>query len=151
MAAATRHTTSGPTGQPRPLTLRSARAWLGACLLLVAACGPGSPAVDEESELLAIHQAVIQAHLDGDVDAWIDLGSEEYVSANRGEITFPTKEERRARRAPYLESTTFSKYRDLRPPLVQVSADGTQGWLIAQVELAGVQHMQDGTEVPFQA
>ena len=36
-------------------------------------------------------------------------------------------------------------YRDRVPPIVQVSADGSLGWVIAQVEAKGEQTAPDGT------
>jgi hypothetical protein len=115
---------------------------------------PAPNPVDLEAEkaaLLAMHQGVLQAHLDGDVDAWMALEAEAYTSGNRGEITFPTKAERRSWRQPYLAATTFTAYRDLEPPIVEVSDDGTLGWVIVQVEIAGSQAQEDGSTVPVEA
>jgi hypothetical protein len=77
--------------------------------------------VDAE-EILRMHRAVLQA----------------YVMAGRGEITKPTKAERAARIGPYLSSTTFEEYKDLVEPIIRISKDGTMGWLVAQVKIAGV-------------
>ena len=45
---------------------------------------------EDERQLLAAHQQVIQAHLNKDVTAWLDGETDEYLSANRGEIMYPT-------------------------------------------------------------
>lgn len=103
------------------------------------------------SQLLAAHQQVIQAHLNKDVPTWLDGEADQYLSANRGEITYPTKTERAAMRQPYLEQTEFSEYRDLIPPIIKVSADGTLGWVVAQVKVVGVRTMPDGQEIAFEA
>ncbi len=104
-----------------------------------------------EAELLAAHERILAAHRERDVEAWLALEADDYVSANGGEIRFPTKRERRAARQPYLESTTFTTYRDARPPMVGISDDGTSGWLIAQVETAGTRTLADGRQQALEA
>ena len=106
---------------------------------------------EDVSQLLAAHQQVIQAHLNKDLATWLDGEADEYLSANRGEIMYPTKAERAAMRQPYLAQTEFSEYRDLMPPVVRVSADGTLGWVIAQIQAIGVRTMPDGQEIAFDA
>jgi hypothetical protein len=100
-------------------------------------------------QLLAMHQQVIEAHFHKDVEGWLAMETADYVSANRGQISYPSKEERATGRAPYLQATEFSEYRDLVSPLVKVSDDGTLGWLICQVQASGVQTHPDGEEVSF--
>jgi hypothetical protein len=48
------------------------------------------------------------------------------------------------------KSTRFSIYRDQVPPTVKVSADGTLGWVIAQIEAKGQQPGADGQPQPFE-
>ena len=72
-------------------------------------------AVDRSSDadierLLAIHEAVLEAHRTGDIDAWMALEGEEYVSVNGGAVTFLTVADREAVRGPYLASATFELY-----------------------------------------
>ena len=102
------------------------------------------------AELRTLHERVLEAHRTGDVDSWMTLEADEYVSANGGVITFPTAADRRAAREAYLSSTTFTVYRDLRPPVVRLSADATLGWLIAEVELRGTQ-VSDSGQTPVVA
>lgn len=111
----------------------------------VTSCAPSRSPDADVARLLAIHEAVLEAHLTGDVDAWMALEGEEYVSANGGAVTFPTVADREAVRGPYLASATFELYQDLRAPVVQISEDGTLGWLIAEVEMRGTQVTEDGT------
>ncbi len=103
----------------------------------------------DELELLRIHEAVMESHRQGDVETWMAVESERYTSVNRGRITFPSSDDRRQMREPYLASTTFTMYRDLRTPLVRVSGDGSLGWLMAEVEVRGVQRGQGGEETPI--
>ncbi len=121
-----------------------------AVVIWVLGCAPGSPTeAEHRAALLSLHQTVMTAHLEGDIEPWMAIESDDYVSANRGEITFPTKAERRAARAPYLTSTRFHVYRDLRDPIVTVSSDGTLGWVIAEVEGEGLREGEDGHAEPM--
>ncbi len=100
-------------------------------------CEGTTDAASEEQRLLALHEQVLNAHRTGDVDSWMAVEGDRYVSANNGSISFPTTDQRRAGREPYLAATTFTVYRDLRPPVVRVSDDGSQGWVMAEVEIRG--------------
>lgn len=91
----------------------------------------------DKDQLLALHKAGIDAHKNIDLEGWLDGFKLGYVSANRGEISYPTPEEMKARFRPYINSTTFEYYRDMVPPIVKVSDDGTLGWVIVQVEAKG--------------
>ncbi len=103
--------------------------------------------MSDEKVLREMHQKVVQAHFDGDVDSWLELETAEYISANRGEIRYPSKEERRAGRLPYLQATTFTEYRDVVEPIVKISKDGTLGWVIVQVKVSGVQKTSEGAQI----
>ena len=108
------------------------------------ACQDGSGPVEAEEILLALHEQVLDAHRTGDLEAWMAVEGDRYVSANNGSISFPTAAERKAGRGPYLNATTFTVYRDLRPPVVRVSEDGSLGWVIAEVEIQGIQRSEQG-------
>ena len=98
----------------------------------------------DENELRKLHQQLIQAHIDGQVDRWMAIESDSFVSVNRGQVTFPGAADRRAQRAAYLRDASFSIYRDLREPLVRISEDGSLGWLIAEVEVEGILPGEEG-------
>ena len=124
---------------------------LGALLVcVIAGCRAGPDLEAEAAELRRLHEGILESHRAGDVDSWMALEAEEYVSANRGAITFPTVADRRTAREGYLSSTTFTVYRDLREPIVHLSEDATLGWLIAEVEVRGTQ-VSDGVESPIDA
>lgn len=101
------------------------------------------------TELLKLHQQMIKAHVEDDVESWLALEADSYTSVNRGEITHPTKADRKAQREPYLDASKFTVYRDLVEPIVKISDDGTLGWLITQVEVEGTQQTTAGETVPF--
>lgn len=104
----------------------------------------------DEAILLQLHEQVLQAHRAGDISAWLVHEAERFVVANRGEVTWPTMQERQERMGPYLARTQFSEYKDLIPPIVRVAGDGSLGWVIAQVKAAGVQQSPQGEEVSFE-
>jgi hypothetical protein len=117
--------------------------------LRVVAMAPGRAPSDTE-HLLALHEEVLRAHRESNVDLLLAAEEDEYVVANRGEITRPDRKARREGLGPYLEQTRFSKYRDKVPPIVKVSADGSLGWVIVQVEARGERTTQTGTVNPLE-
>lgn len=104
---------------------------------------------DDEAQLRASHAQLIQAHTEGRVDLWMEIEAADFVSVNRGHITFPDSAARREGRAAYLEGATFSTYRDLREPIVRIADDGSLGWLIAEIEVEGTAPNADGKEESF--
>ena len=113
--------------------------------VLVAAAMPAAARAEtDESALLALHEKVLEAHRKSDIEMLLVDESDDYVVSGRGEISRPAKSERREFLGPYLRATSFDQYRDEVPPVVRVSADGTMGWVIAQVRALGSQKGSDG-------
>jgi hypothetical protein len=119
--------------------------------VLLAGCASTSiaPPPEARAQLLALHEEAMRAHRESNADLLLRSDAPDFVSANRGQITQPTLEERRERFRQYLGTTRFTEYIDLVPPVVQVSRDGTLGWVIVQVRAAGVQTTQDGGSKPL--
>ena len=119
--------------------------------VLLAACGSTNIASphDARAKLLALHEEVMQAHRESSADLLLRSEAPDSVSANRGQITQPTLDERRARFQQYLGATRFAEYVDLVPPVVRVSEDGSLGWVIVQVRASGTQTKQDGGSQPL--
>lgn len=108
---------------------------------LCSSCSAEAP-VDlaaERAALLALHEQILDSHRTDNVDAWLALEADTMVVGNRGELKLSTKIERAAGRRMYLAVTEFAVYRDMQPPVVQVSDDGSLGWVFAQVEIVGTQ------------
>lgn len=99
--------------------------------LLHAQAGPDPAA----AAIHAIHLRILQAHRDRDAEAWTALEADTVVVGSRGEVFLSPRAERLERRRQYLARTRFSVYRDLQPPIVRVARDGSQGWLLASVEV----------------
>lgn len=112
---------------------------------------PASPqSATDRDALLALHEKVMAAHRASDVEMLLADETDDYVVASRGEVTRPSVQQRRDRLGPYLRRTRFSEYRDLVPPSVEVSADGTLGWVVVQVTGKGVQTASDGSSLPLE-
>ena len=136
---------------PALLVALCALSW---CICSTSALHADPPAAEhdqhaDEQELLRLHEAVLAAHRNNDLDSWMQDEADHYVMVNRGEVLHPDKEVRRAQLQPYLNSTTFTKYADVIPPQVRVSRDATLGWVIAQVQIVGTRQMSDGTSLEF--
>ena len=118
---------------------------------LLASCGStqiASP-LEARAKLLALHEDAMRAHRESNADLLLRAEAPDSISANRGQITQPSLDERHARFQQYLRSTRFSEYIDVVPPVVRVSNDGSLGWVIVQVRAAGVQTTQDGGSQPL--
>ena len=122
------------------------RALLPAIALLLVGCATGgAPSPSDAQQLLALHEEVMRAHRESDVDLLLKAEGDDYVVAGRGEITRPDRNARRERLGPYLTATRFSTYADKVPPIVKVSSDGSLGWVIVQVEARGEQTAPSGS------
>lgn len=122
-------------------------------VLLIAATVTSTEATSEltDSErLLQLHRDAMQAHLDQDVEAILEDETEDYVVVSRGQVSTPTKEQRRDRLGPYLAATKFTVYRDEIEPIVTVSEDGTLGWIIVRVYARGAQTTSSGESRPIE-
>jgi hypothetical protein len=123
-------------------------------LLLAVACttqlwSTAFAATDADT-LRALHEKVMRAHRQGDVELILQDEAADYVVASRGEVLRPTLEERRQRLGPYLRSTTFQEYRDLTAPIVTVARNGTLGWVIVQVQARGTRKNAAGVAEPLE-
>jgi hypothetical protein len=100
----------------------------------------------KESELLILHQKALDAHLKSDIAMLLEDESDDYVVVSDGEVSNPSKKERESFLGPYLRATRFESYKDLIPPIIQISEDQNLGWVIAQVSAKGIQKKADGSE-----
>jgi hypothetical protein len=124
-------------------------AFLAAGLWLAQLAG-AEQAVSDADRLRALHEKVMRAHRESDVEILLEDEAADYVVAGRGEITRPTIEQRRTRLGGYLKSTTFEMYIDLTEPVVELSQDGTLGWVIVQIQARGLQSREAGPPEPVE-
>jgi hypothetical protein len=120
--------------------------------LLFVACTSEVPSSipSDEQQLLELHQDGLTAHMKSDVDMLLAGQADDFVLVNRGDISCPTKEQRRQFLGPYLAATKFEFYRDTVTPIVKISSDGSLAWVIARVEARGISVAADGTEVDIE-
>ena len=121
-----------------------------AAAICLAQCAPSSRVSSDIDRLRALHEKVIRAHRQSNVELILEDEAPDYVIANRGEVTRPTLEERRQRLGTYLRSTAFQEYRDLTEPVVTISRDGTLGWVVVQIQASGIQTTELGEKEPVE-
>jgi hypothetical protein len=120
--------------------------------LTITSCAPSTvpPSSGDADRLLALHEEGLRAHRESSIDLLLSAEEDRYTISSNGRVSHPDRNARRQFLGPYLESTRFSVYRDQIPPVVQVSADGSLGWVIAQIEAKGEQTAPDGTVEPLE-
>ena len=131
----------GCRGSLRPVRRMTARlvVALALCLPGLAIAQGAVPATEAIAALRALHEKVMRAHRESNVELLLEDEDDDYVVANRGEISRPTLQQRRQRLGAYLEATRFTEYEDLTVPLVTVADDSSVGWVVAQVAARGRQ------------
>lgn len=117
-------------------------------MVAVVVLGSSALAESDVEALRALHAKVMRAHVESNVELILEDDATEYVVAGRGEISRPTLQDRRNRLGPYLRSIAFQEYRDLVEPIVSVSADGTLGWVVVQIQARGVRTTESGAKEP---
>lgn len=123
---------------------------LTALLVAEAPSLPAEPPARDVEMLRALHEKTMRAHKESDAAMLVADQAADMIIVNRGALTRPSLEERRASFGSYLDRTVFSEYRDLVEPIVKVSNDGSLGWVIVQVGARGVQTAEDGTKKPME-
>lgn len=117
---------------------------LFAVFVAVSACQTSKQSPSDEAALMTLHVAGLKAHIDGSIDSLLANQSDDFVLVNLGEISTPTKQERREFLGPYLETTRFETYKDRVEPIIKISPDGTLGWVVAQIEARGTAVTPEG-------
>ena len=117
--------------------------------LILSLSAKGQNVEADTADLLRMHEIVIRAHLQNDLDSWMAIEADKVISANGGKVTFPSRSDREKARLSYLPIATYSSYRDVKHPVIRISEDGTLGWLIAEVEVVGEYKQSDGSEEHF--
>ena len=123
----------------------------GAGLALASCATAPVDTAGDRARLLALHEQAMEAHRRSDVALLLEADAEDFVLSNRGAISRPTLEQRRQFLGPYLGGVRFSEYADVVAPVVHVSADGTTGWVIAQVRARGAETGGAGRTLQFES
>ena len=104
----------------------------------------------QKEQLLELHRRDLEAHLASNVDWLAGNTTEDFFSVANGEVHFPAHAEREEMFRGYLGRTTFTEYRDLQPPMVRISRDGTLALMVVQVKAAGAQRRPSGEDTPLE-
>ena len=96
-----------------------------------------SRADSEKLKLLAVHEAQLQAHRTGDVNLFLDTWHSSAVSVNKGSMETISKTDAYPRFEAYFAETKFVQYEEVKTPIVEVSLDGTLGWVSVEVHAKG--------------
>jgi len=120
------------------------------CAMLCLACQPEPDLETYRTEILALHDALIQAHIDRNPEFITGRMADEYLSVRDGSIRVLSKAEVEQGYAQYLGSANFSEYISLEEPIIGFSRDGSLAWLIAEVRAAGMLELEDGSEQPLE-
>jgi uncharacterized protein YdgA (DUF945 family) len=101
---------------------------------------------EEEATLLKMHQQDREAHIKTDVELLLRGSPEVFITVSRGKIDQVTKAQERAMFTQYFQNATYYEWDDLEKPIVQVSKDGTMGWIITRIKVRRVQKDTAGKE-----
>jgi hypothetical protein len=103
------------------------------------------------AELLAIHKADRRAHFDRDVAAMVGQIGPELLDVRDGRVTRLPRDSVRAHFAAYFRTAKFLAWDDLEPPVVEVSPDGQNAWMVVRTRIAYDETNAAGTTVPHQS
>jgi hypothetical protein len=110
-----------------------------AAVSILLAFNPAAAQQTDSMALLSMHDRILEAHRTNDLESWMSIEAADFVSINGGRVSLPTVQQRFTGRHAYLQASKFEIYQDRRPPVIRVSDDGTLGWVIAEVEVKGVE------------
>jgi hypothetical protein len=106
-------------------------------LLILVSCNREPDFEQLKSEIINLHNAAVQAHINKDVDFFTRDLAPAYFSVSNGEIRHPTMNAISSQFSNYLNNTEFEEYTDLEEPLIGFSKDGSLAWSIVKVKVAG--------------
>ena len=95
---------------------------------------PACPVTAPRDELLSLHEQTRRAHLQGDAAAIAATIGDRLLMAENGRIRTQSNAEVAQFFAGYLKRVRYSQWRDVSPPLVTVSADGSMAWMAVEIE-----------------
>lgn len=84
----------------------------------------------EKAALLEIHNKDRRAHFATDVEAALASVYEPHIYVRNGVIQYLSRSDLKKTFLEYFRDTTFLEWDDLEEPIVNVSGDGTMGWMV---------------------
>ena len=103
---------------------------LAASLLASAAC----PATNPRAEVLSLHEKAREAHLKGDSALIAGTIGDRLLLAENGGIRVQSNAEVTQFFSGYFKRVRYLEWRDVRPPVIEISPDGQMAWMAVAVE-----------------
>src|SRR5688572_27719442 len=107
---------------------------LALAVLASLAAPPLCPATDPRTEVLALHERTREAHLRGDAAPIADTIGDRLLLAENGGIRVQSKAEVAQFFTGYLKRVRYSQWRDVSPPVIEISPDAQMAWMAVAVE-----------------
>ena len=95
-------------------------------------------------EILKQHQAQQRYHLEENVDAFVNLLSEDHTSVNRGVVSNADHEAIKNRFRNYFGSVEFDRWEDSAEPIIRFSDDNTLAYSIVQKDVVTLYQDESG-------
>ena len=92
------------------------------------------PATDAQANLLSLHEATRQGHLQGDAGKIAGTIGDRLLLAENGTIRIQSKAQVTEFFTGYLRRVRYSEWRDVSPPAVTISPDGRMAWMAVELE-----------------
>lgn len=85
---------------------------------------------EEKQMLVKVLQQERKAHFDKDIDLFLGTFADSIVSVYNGKVEINTHDETKSRFTPYFKSVEFIKWDDVIEPMIDISDDGTMGYVV---------------------
>ena len=85
---------------------------------------------NEKTNILKLHELQREYHFNKDSVAFANQLSDNFISVNKGVISFPSRKETISRYHQYFSSVSFNKWDDISEPIIIISDDGKMAYTI---------------------
>jgi hypothetical protein len=100
----------------------------------------------DAAAILGLYELTRQGHLEGDPQKFLAQYGEQWEDLRDGTTIVTTRADEFDRITRHLAETRYLAWDDVAPPRVEVSADGTMAWLLAEIRATAVQSRSDGPD-----
>lgn len=90
-----------------------------------------------EIEVYRLHRKLLIAHCLGDADMIKNLSTPNTLIAGRGELATVSSESIGEQFAELFQALNYTEYRDINPPIIELSPNADFGWIGASVRASG--------------
>jgi len=94
----------------------------------------GDHEVDREA-ILKAYEGIREAHLKHDGKAFLAPYDAEWLRVSDGEVAKQTKAGELPKVQKYLDGVKFEELKELEPPRIKISGDGTMAWFVGHVRV----------------